>query len=400
MELPHGVLVKSFKGPMALAELNAAMLRDSFNGFIRASIFEGAFAEAVIVYSAGKPVIAFTSDGKADRPDNEQKAALAVASSEDTVIEIFSLNGGQLRLAMDFGRDYIIRQAAPAAPPVQKPAPEAPRPMPVQKPRKAPEKRLSMPEVRGMFVRAEDAASLRSYVEAPKDETGHAVLIRQDGTECHLLLLKGQVVAAYSAAEAGTVFLSGVIDDGGVLEFYHIDEALIQSILKMYPHVAAGLAEAPAPEPAKLVKPEPRPVPEPKPAAQEPKPMQVLRPDSRPYVPLGKPEPIARAEAAAHGTVARPPEQPRPMETHRLDSIPLQGVSAKVIFDRNERFNGDAMGTPAPESKSTGALKGDIDDDADFVKKVEKEFVGNVDDLLKRLELSHLKVLPEKKKRS
>jgi hypothetical protein len=90
------------------------------------------------------------------------------------------------------------------------------------------------------------------------------------------------------------------------------------------------------------------------------------------------------------------------METHRYDTIPRQGIGvpAKSLFDKSDRpHSSDGMGMPAPESKSTGTLKGEIDDDADFVKKVEKEFVGNVDDLLKRLELSHLKVVPDKKKR-
>jgi len=88
------------------------------------------------------------------------------------------------------------------------------------------------------------------------------------------------------------------------------------------------------------------------------------------------------------------------METHRLDSSlkPVPGVSTKALFEKN--FGTDGMGMPAPESKSTGALKGDMEDDADYVKKIEKEFVGNVDDLLKRLELSHLKVVPDKKKRT
>ena len=94
----------------------------------------------------------------------------------------------------------------------------------------------------------------------------------------------------------------------------------------------------------------------------------------------------------------------KPAEAAKPDAHSRQGmgIPARSLFEKNDRqaYNVEgALGTPAPESRSTGTLKGDMDDDADFVKKVEKEFVGNVDDLLKRLELSHLKVVPEKKKR-
>ncbi|HTY91962.1 MAG TPA: hypothetical protein VMC84_12370 [Methanocella sp.] len=383
MELPHGVLVRSFKGPVPLAELNAALLKDSFTGFMRASLFAGStFAEGAIVYGAGKPIIAYVSDGKSDHQDGEQKVIATIASSEDTVLELFSLNEGQLRLAADFGKEFMIRQAPAQQTP--KPPVEAPKPMPVK--RQPPAQRSSMPEVRGSFIKSESVVSLKSYIENRKDETGHAVLIKQDGGECHLLLLHGKVVAAYSAGEAGEALLGKMLSSSGVAEFYHIDEALINSIMRMYPHVALGdepSRGAPKAEPA-------------------PQPMQVLRPDSKPYVPLIKPVPIAKSEGMAHGTVTRPPEQPGPMETHRFDASPkhVPGVSAKALFDKGARQAADGIGTPAPESKSTGALKGDMEDDADYVKKVENEFVGNVDDLLKRLELSHLKVVPDKKKRT
>ncbi|HTX44342.1 MAG TPA: hypothetical protein VMC61_06390, partial [Methanocella sp.] len=201
----------------------------------------------------------------------------------------------------------------------------------------------------------------------------------------HLLFLKGKVVAAYSSKEAGAALLNGILSMGGVAEFYHVDEAIVHSILKMYPHVAASYENGL--EPIKAVEP----------ARAEPRPMQVLRPESKPYTPPPpRPEPAARLPEAP-----KPLEKPRPMETHRYEAIPRQGIGvpAKSLFDKRDHAGTEGMGMPAPESKSTGTLKGEIDDDADFVKKVEKEFVGNVDDLLKRLELSHLKVVPDKKKR-
>jgi hypothetical protein len=382
MELPHGVLVRSFRGPIPLAELNSALLKDSFTGLMRASLLKGTIVEGVIIYDTGKPVIAFTSDSRKDSPDNDQKANASVAASDDTVIELFALNEGQLRLAMDFGRDFLIN--LPPPPPVK--AVEAPRPMPVQRPKA--EKPLSFPEVRGTFAKSESTGSLRSYIETRKDETGHAVIIGQDGAqEYHLLLLQGKVIAAYSAAskEAGAALLNNIMHVSGVAEFYRVDEAIVHSILRMYPHVGVSFKKPSEPLTLSSVTPMNEPV------RVETWQARASRLEER-------------ADAAARPAAQealRATEKPGPMETHRYDTIPRQGIGvpAKSLFDRRDRSKVEGMGMPAPESKSTGTLKGDMDDDADFVKKVEKEFVGNVDDLLKRLELSHLKVVPDKKKR-
>jgi len=290
MELPHGVLIRSFKGPMPLSDLNTALQKDSFTGFMRASLFRGAFAEGVIIYGAGKPVIAYTSDGKSDRPDGEQKAIASIASEDDTVIELFSLN--ERPAAAGHG----LRQG-PHRPPEARPEacrgplsqlPPEPRPMPVQRQKiPASEKTAGMPEVRGNFVKSENAVSLRSYIESRKGETGHSVLIKQDGagfTEYHLLLLNGKPVAAYSSAGSGDALLAKMMHESCVTEFYSVDEAILNSIIRMYPHIALSAAE---PE---------REAPK---AAPEQKPMQVLRPDSKPYIPLMKPEPIMRAETMA-----------------------------------------------------------------------------------------------------
>ncbi len=383
MELPHGTLLKSFKGPIPLADLNAALLKDVFTGFMRASLLTGNAIEGVVIYSNGNPIVAFTSDARADHPDNEQKAVASIIASEDSAIELFGLNEGQLRLAIDFSRGFLIKQPPPLPPPVKV---EAPRPMPVQRPRA--EKPASFPEVRGTFIKSESVDSLRSYIDSRKDETGHTVLTGQDGArEYHLLFLKGKVVAAYSSNEAGPAFLSGIISTGGVAEFYHVDDAIVLSILKMYPHVTASYGAAPETTITPAAK-------EPARAKQAPK--LESWPGGFPQIPL-KHEPGAPPVTEA----PKPQGKPGPMETHRYEAIPRQGIGvpAKSLFDRRERSGADGMGMPAPESKSTGTLKGEVDDDADFVKKVEKEFVGNVDDLLKRLELSHLKVVPDKKKR-
>jgi hypothetical protein len=424
MEMPHGVLLRSFNGPIPLNELNAALTKDQFTGYMRASVVNEALVEGVLVYSSGNPVVAFTTNGKTDLLDNELNAISSVTAKDDSAIELFSLSESQIKLVLDFFSEFIIRHEPP--PPPAKPQPiarEPQRSQPVQisKPQRE-EKLLGLPEVRGAFVKSENIESLRSYVNGRKDETGHVILIKQDGdgfSEYHLLLLKGRAVAAYSASphgagEAYSACGMGLLDQimvmGGMVEFYYVDETLVNSIVKMYPHITVTAEPDSAPQKIEISRP-------------EQKTKEVLRPDGRPYVassPVSgagqRPEPITRTEAAAHVPVTRPPERseapkkfdilkpsemPKPLETIKPNTASRQGLPSKSIFEKGDSpvFATDGTGTPAPESRSTGALKGDMDDDADFVKKVEKEFVGNVDELLKRLELSHLKVVPEKKKR-
>ncbi|WP_174589692.1 hypothetical protein [Methanocella conradii] len=368
MELPHGVLVKSFKGPTQLAGMNSSFMKEAFTGFMRVSIVKGSFAEGVIVYEGGKPVIAYTSDGKNDRPDEEQKGISQLIENEDSVIELFSLTETQVRLILDFSKDLMIRRQ-PAPPP--KPPVETPRPMPVQKP-KPQEKPVDLPQVRGTFVRSESFTSLRSYIDSRKDETGHATIAMQDGAvwaEYHLLFLHGKLVAAYSSSpkeKAGTALLNNIIYNGGVAEFYRVEDAIINSILRMYPNVAITSEKAQASDATPKA---------------EPRPMQVLRPEQ-----------IARPDPAMYGPTIKPPGKLEP-------AAPKAANALSEKADRHMYSVEGGMGTPAPAPRSTGTLKGDMDDDVDFVKKVEKEFMGNVDDLLNRLDLSHLKVVPDKKKR-
>ena len=446
MEMPHAALLRSFRGPIPLQELNVALLKDAFTGYLRASVYGDTLAEGVLIYSSGVPVIAFTSDGKTDRPDNELRSIAAVTAHEESALELFSLNPGQLRLVLDFCREFTIKQQPPPPPKPQPAAVEAPKlqPAPGRRPPKE-EKQPGLPEVRGTFVKSESVESLSSFLKSRKDETGHAILIRQDGngdSDYHILLLKGKVVAAYapSAKSGGAAYsaygaslLSRALAAGGMVEFYSVDEPLVSSIIKMYPHIAVTedasiepiKREAPAaapPEPRRQPKGEPpqdsnREPPRESPRP-EPKPMEVLRPDGRQYVAyvppnsaVQRPEPIARPEAAAHGPVTRPPEKseapkkfdvlkpaemPRPLETTKPNASARPGVPAKALFEKGDK---PAIGTDGAGTTAQPGIKGDMDDDANYVRTIEKEFIGNVDDLLKRLDLSHLKVLPEKKKR-
>lgn len=372
MELPHGVLVKSFKGPIQLSDMNAGFMKEAFTGFMRVSIIKGSLVEGVIVYEEGKPVIAYTSDGKNDRPDEGQKAISQLAGNEDSIIEVFSLTGAQVRLVMDFSRDLMPRRQQ--APPPPKPPSEAQKPMPVQRP-KPQEKPMEVPQVRGTFVKSESFTSLKSYMDSRKDESGHAVIAMKDtGAEYHLLFLHGRPVAAYSSSpggKAGTPLMNDIIYSGGVAEFYRLEDSIVSSILRMFPGVAIEKTGDERPQAD---------------------PMQAL-----------KPEHIVRPDLAMHGPTTKPPERLehadgplKPLEARRADA-PARAIGS--ISEKADRqvYNVDGgMGTPAPAHRPTGTLKGDLEDDVDFVKKVEKEFIGNVDDLLNRLELSHLKVLERK----
>jgi hypothetical protein len=373
MELPHGVLVKSFKGPIQLADINSGFMKDAFTGFMRVSVVKGTLTEGVIVYEEGKPVIAYASDGKNDRPDEEQKTISQLAENEDSVIEVFSLTGAQVRLILDFSKDLLPgRQPAPSP----KPPAEAPRPMPVQRPRPR-EKPVELPQVRGTFVKSESFTSLKSYIDSRKDESGHAMIAMKDtGAEYHLLFLRGKPVAAYSSSpgeKAGMTLMNDIIYNGGVAEFYRLEDAIVSSMVRMFPGVAIENTGDERPH-------------------AEPKPIQAL-----------KPEHIVRPGPAMHGPAIKPPERLehatgplKPLEARGKDA-PARAIGS--ISEKADRqvYNVDGgMGTPAPASRPTGTVKGDLEDDVDFVKKLEKEFIGNVDDLLNRLELSHLKVLERK----
>lgn len=424
MDMPHGVLAKSYQGPQQLQELNASLAKDGFTGFIRASINDGGITEGVLVYASGKPIISFVSDGRTDHPDNEQQT-LAAIMSKDALIEQITLSEIQLKLVKDFCKEFTIKQAPPPAPEIPKPAP-----MPVAKPKSYwasnQERPRSMPEVRGKFLKSRAFDNLTAYLSTLEDETGHAIVtIKEKGKfiEYHLLLLKGGVEAAYSESyqSAGIQLIELLSSKSCGIEFYQVDESTIHSILARYPWITIS-GQSPEAQAAN----EPRQTEAVRQMPAKTRPETVSPPPAFPSNAQAMP---ARPEAAPHGAVTRPPESAylpqsatdpssvinltqladqmrsidiKPETKKPLETISRQGISTKSLLEKNNRqaysVEGD-LGMPVPEAKSTGTLKGDIEDDADFVKKIESDFVGNVDDILKRLELTHLRVVPEKKKR-
>lgn len=413
MKLPYGTPVKSDGLPRSLGEISATLEKNAFTGYLRASLISkpGESVEGVLVYKAGKPAIAFTSDGNTDRPDNDLQLITSIVSRDAAILELCAFNESQIRLMLDFCKEFVLKAPPPPAPkpapqPVQQPRAEAMPTsrskhddMPVQQRRTRPEAPVRpgrLPEVRGQFLKSEAVESLGAYLDARTDETGHVIFaIKNGGTfaEYHILLIGGKPEAAYSEKSEliGRTLLDSLMENSGDAEFYRVDESIILSVIHGNPRVSTS----PAPEPVSRPEPGPR-LEQPGPRLEPPR-RAIPAPSP---APVPKPEPEYVPEPRPWTTPSRRAEPPQPMPEngprHEM------GIPARALLERSDRqaYSVEGLGTPVPEVKSSSTMKGDMDADIDFVKKVESEFVGNVDELLKRLELSHLKVTSENKKKN
>lgn len=388
MKLPRGTPVKSDELPRSLGDLNAMLLKSVFTGYMRASLISkpGESVEGVIVYSKGETILAFTSDGDTDRQDHEMQLIASILAKEQAIIELCVLNDKQLQLMADFCSEFAIKAPQPAVPlkPEIKPEP----PVRAQRPKKeAPSQAapVRMPEVRGQFLRSEKVENLGVYLSSRTDETGHVILAIDNGgqyTEFHMFLVAGKVEAAYAGPSdaMGKPLLDSIAGKAGDVEYYHLDEAIIHSILHRYPWVATAAAPQP------IVKLELKPEPAPK-LEQPRRSAPILKPD---FPALQKPSEMQPSYA--------PPSAPQPMSENPRPGL---GIPARALLEKADRqaYSVEGLGTPVPEVKSASSLKGDMDEDIDYVKKIEHEFVGNVDELLKRLELTHLRAATNKKKK-
>lgn len=332
LQMPHGIPVKSYRGPGSIEELNDTLQKDAFTGYIRASIMEKArILEAIVVYSGGKPVQALTSENDKDRADPFLHGVTAIFKDEASIIEIFSLKDAQARLLMDFGKNFFI---APDRKPEKKPEPARPAPILEAKPvlkdvPKEPEKKTDktakkteMPGIRGRFIRSESVTGLRPFLQSRPDITGHAILVTPQGSalkDSHAIIVKGEIVGAYSDTLCGRPLMDKLMVTGGQVELYYLDEQIIGSILKQYPHILTSV---------------------------EPEPETAEAPKARPV-----------------------------------------GIPASAFLDRSPKA-----------TKVTPVMNEDLEDDVAIVKKVETEFLCDADELLKKLELSHLRVTDLKKK--
>ena len=407
MKLPYGTPVKSDGLPRSLNEISATLAKNTFTGYLRASLMSkpGESVEGVVVYKAGAPAIAFTSDGNTDRPDNDLQLITSIVSRDAAILELCAFSESQIRLMLDFCKEFTLKAPQPVpqpAPlPVQQPRAEMmptsrpaqkreaqPEPAQQRRPRaEAPVRQGRLPEVRGQFLKSETVESLSAYLASRMDETGHVIFAVKTGSafaEYHILLIRGKVEAAYSDKSEliGKALLDSLMGYAGDAEFYRVEESLILSVLHANPRVSTS---PPAPQPVS------------RPAEPGPR----LEPPRRAIpAPILTPEPAPALEARPWITPLRRAEPPQPMpENGPRREI---GIPARALLERTDRqaYSVEGLGTPVPEVKSASTMKGDMDADIDFVKKVESEFVGNVDELLKRLELSHLKVTSETKKKN
>jgi len=336
MQLPRGTLASSFRGPMALQKLNGLLVKENTSGYLRVSMFgKAAINECVVVYRSGRPVMAFVSDGALDHKDEGFHTIEELLRVEGSVIEVCKLADRQVDLLQELYREFAVAAPAPAPEATATPAaaPKVSVPRPVA-PRPAPR---DLPVVRGRFVRSEPARSVSEYLQRHPGETGHLVYtVDREGRaaeELHVILIKGRVDTAYNEKSIDP----GLADTlhPGTAEFYLVDEALLASVLGRL-----GRKEEP-------LKPE---------MAREP----------------------ARAEPRRQGTVP-----------------PAVGIPTRTLLEKAEKA------APPPEIEDIGRAMGEIskamDDDLAMVRKVETDFANHVDDLLNKLDLSHLRARRKKR---
>ncbi|MGA9139128.1 MAG: hypothetical protein WBZ29_02830 [Methanocella sp.] len=325
MQLPHGTLVNSHRSPLGLKELGESIARDGLTGYLRVSVFDkSSVRESVVVYIAGKPAMAFASEGSSDRTDPDLKLMEEAIRKDNAIVEVCKLADKQVKLLQDLYRDFAI--AAPAAAPVKpvpKEAPKEPLAATVTIATRHEEKPLSMPmpEIRGRFVRAESIASLDEYVQKYPGETGHLLFLAQrDGKveEEHVIIIKGKTETAYNDHASGHGLLENLRNASGHAEFYAINEGLLTSII-------GRQAKVP-------------------PAA----------------VPAAKPE----KPASGIGIPAKDL-----LESARTPAIPVRDDISRTMDE----------------------ISGGMEDDLAMVRKVERDFASHVDELLCKLELSHLR---------
>ncbi len=322
MQLPHGTLTSSHKGAADLALLGDDIAKDALNGYLRVSVFDrSAVRECVIVYLAGRPVMAFSSDGAADHADPGFKLMDEAIRKGDAIVEVCQIQEKQVRLLQDIYREFAVSAPASVAPvvPAKPTATEQPK---IESPPEREEKRrpARMPEIRGRFARAESVGDIDEYLRNHPGDTGHLLFTAElNGRreEEHIILIKGKIEAAYNDHVAGPELLETLKGVSGQAEFFMVDETLLTSIIGRY----AGAA-------------------------------------SRPTAEKRKPAPGILAKDLLEA------------------SRPQLHISAQAREDT---------------SRTADEFSGNIDDDIAMVRRVENEFASHVDELLIKLELSHLR---------
>jgi hypothetical protein len=336
----------SNRGPIALRSLNDTLAKEGFTGYLRVSMFgKDQISEGVIVYRAGKPVMSFVSDGAVDHVDEEARTLEAFIGTEGSTVEVCRLVDRQVELLLELYHEFAISlkpgpaQAGPKAEPAPAGQPE-PCAAPPRKPQARPAPAAGMPDIRGRFVRSEPAGSVGEYLRRHPGETGHLLFAgKRDGRaeECHIIIIGGQVEIAYNEDTVGPHLAEGMAD--GTVEFYAVDPPVLASVLARHLKKEGVPQEAGVPQRA------------------------------------GAPK---REEPAGHA------------------DRPVLGIPARALLEKS--------GTPVSPVKedinrAVDEISNSMDDDVAMVRKVERDFAGHVDDLLSKLELSHLRQPSPRRKR-
>jgi hypothetical protein len=317
MQLPHGTLASSHRGAADLKELGEAIAKDGLTGYLRVSVFEkSTVKECVIVYKAGKPVMAFASDGMTDRKDADNRLMDEAIAKEQAIVEVCHLEDRQVKLLQDVYREFAM---APAAAAPVKPAAREPPGVVATPKREENARPVAAPEIRGRFVRAESVVDLQEYLRRHPGETGRLLYMtqvngRQEAQQ--ILIIKGRIEVVYNDRSTGPELLEKLKGVPGQTEFYAVDEGLLASIAGRYSRSIS------------------HPVPE----------------KEKPATGIGIP---------ARDLL----ESARPMSSMAREDI----------------------------NRVVDEISGGMEDDITLVRKVEREFAGHVDELLSKLELSHLR---------
>lgn len=339
MRLPRGTLIYSCQGPKPLSEISDSIRRDAFTGYLRVSIIRNTngIVEGICIYLSGQLIISLTSEGDNDRPDPEQKRVAEIANSSDAIIELCSLNDAQINLMKDLAREFAIRPDTNTATVTNHGLISGTSaPGELKKARNAVRAGAGAPDIRGQFIKSEHVDSIRDYLAGRNGETGHAVfIVEKDG----------------SFEEYHMILIKGTVEaaySNSLMGARTIDHILDMSGQIEFYYLDESIISS-------LLK--------------------------------RYPETLVKARGSTG-------EQDREGHRHNI-GIPARELLEDVYSKHHNTEDGKVSGVYNEHIADTGY----DDKDIAFVKKVEHDFADSVDDLLRRLELSHLRVSDTKKKR-
>jgi hypothetical protein len=348
MWLPRGNLLKIENGPKPVEDMNARMSNDMLTGYARASIITSdRIEEAIIVYNSGRVFIAIASDdGQNTIQDKKLEAMTKIMKSDDAIIETCSINEKQLRLMEELYKDFII--------------PDAARQEASQKSAKLEAMKEIIPK-----LEIKPDTSYHPHKEPVKDKR------QEPAKRIYIPEIRGQFLRTDQVSTLDEYIKGRQIDIGHIIFIKKYDDMFKEhhmiilggKIQAAYtedtagPEVLQGILSSAGTVEFYMI--------------DEPLIMSVLK--KYPNILINS---------------KRFEEEKEAKEQRRM------GVPAKSIFDGGGKWSKvDFRNVSKPVEKEIMN-----EEDIMLVKSMEKDFASNVDDLLQKLELSHLRVKELKKK--